>query len=70
MGQLEKRKDSELSTIMSYMTPEIVKTLKLRRTRWPGYLDKANETSRCRKVTFSKPEGTREGWKTQPEVCG
>jgi hypothetical protein len=52
MGQVEKRKDSELSIIMSYMTHEIVKNLKLRRTRWPGYLARANETSQCRKVTF------------------
>jgi hypothetical protein len=26
MGELEKRKDGELSTIMTYTTPEIVKT--------------------------------------------
>jgi hypothetical protein len=39
--------------------PEIVKTVKLGRLRWLGHLIRANEISPCRKLTFSKPEGTR-----------
>jgi hypothetical protein len=36
-----------------------VKTVKLGRLRWLGHLTRANEISPCRKLTFSKPEGTR-----------
>jgi hypothetical protein len=42
-----------------YKNPEIVKTVKLRRLRWLGHLTRANEISPCRKLTFSKPKGTR-----------
>jgi hypothetical protein len=42
-----------------YRNPEIVKTVKLGRLRWLGHLTRANEISPCRKLTFSKPEGTR-----------
>jgi hypothetical protein len=42
-----------------YKNPEIVKTVKLGRLRWLGHLTRANEISSCRKLTFSKPEGTR-----------
>jgi hypothetical protein len=31
----------------------------LGRLRWLGHLTRANEISPCRKLTFSKPEGTR-----------
>jgi hypothetical protein len=37
---------------------EIVKTVKLGRLGWLGHLTGANETSSCRKLTFSKPEST------------
>jgi hypothetical protein len=39
--------------------PEIVKTVKLGGLRWLGHLTIANDISPCRKLTFSKPEGTR-----------
>jgi hypothetical protein len=42
-----------------YKNPEIVKTVKLGRFRWLGHLTRANEISPYRKLTFSKPEGTR-----------
>jgi hypothetical protein len=43
---------------MTY-TKTLVKTVKLGRLRWLGHLTRANEISPCRKLTFSKPQGTR-----------
>jgi hypothetical protein len=42
-----------------YNAPEIVKTVKLVKLWWLGHLTRAKERSPCRKLTFSKPEGTR-----------
>jgi hypothetical protein len=42
-----------------YNAPVVVKTVKLGRLKWLGHLTRANETSPCRKLTFSKPIGTR-----------
>jgi hypothetical protein len=49
-----------------YNAPAIVKTVKLVGLRWLGYLTRANETSPCRKLTFSKPEGTSRAGKPSP----
>jgi hypothetical protein len=41
-----------------YKNPETVKTVKLGSLRWLGHLTRAKEISPCRKLTFSKHEGT------------
>jgi hypothetical protein len=42
-----------------YNAPEIVKTLKLGRLKWPEHPTRANVTSTCRKLTCSMYEGTK-----------
>jgi hypothetical protein len=45
--------------VPQHNAPEIAKTVELGRLRWLGHLIRENETSPCKELTFSKPEGLR-----------
>jgi hypothetical protein len=46
--------------------PEIVTNIKLGSLSWLRHLTRANDTCPCKKVTFSKPEGTRRAGRPSP----
>jgi hypothetical protein len=49
-----------------YNKPDIIKMDKAARLRWLGYLYRTEELNPCKKLTFSKPIGTRK--KGRPPV--
>lgn len=50
--------------------PETVTNMKLGVVSWLRHLARSNETSPCKKVTFSKLEGSGRGGRPSPKCLG
>jgi hypothetical protein len=56
-GKWQIRYNNELCQLLG--EPDIIKEVKARRVRWLGHLFGGNKSNPCRKLTFTRPEGTR-----------